>query len=97
MRSGPVLDRLRVNRAVGVSPDVFCGRRKERGFAVQYLHSITESGARISRLEQALRDALPGWTLTPLVQALQALRGVLCPSHSGGFGRLMSQVLFEHC
>ena len=42
----------------------------------EYLHSITQSGARIARLEQALRDALPAWSLTPLVQALQALRGV---------------------
>ncbi len=42
----------------------------------EYLHSITESGARIARLEQALRDALGDWSLTPLVQALQAMRGV---------------------
>jgi transposase len=42
----------------------------------EYLHSITEATARIARLEQALRDALPDWTLRPLVQALQALRGV---------------------
>ena len=42
----------------------------------EYLHSITESGARIARLEQAMRDALPDWSLRPLVQALQALRGV---------------------
>ncbi len=42
----------------------------------EYLHSITESGARIGRLEQAMRDALPDWSLRPLVQALQALRGV---------------------
>lgn len=42
----------------------------------EYLHAITESGARIARLEQALRDALPGWSLMPVVQALQALRGV---------------------
>ncbi len=42
----------------------------------EYLHSITESGARIVRLEQALREALPTWTLAPLVHALQALRGV---------------------
>jgi transposase len=42
----------------------------------EYLHSITESGARIARLEQALRDTLPEWSLKPLVQALQALRGV---------------------
>ncbi len=42
----------------------------------EYLHAITEASARIGRLEQALRDALPAWSLSPLVQALQALRGV---------------------
>ena len=42
----------------------------------EYLHSVTESGARIARLEQALRDTLPEWSLRPLVQTLQALRGV---------------------
>lgn len=42
----------------------------------EYLHSITESGARIGRLEQALRDQLPHWPLRPQVQALMALRGV---------------------
>ncbi len=42
----------------------------------EYLHAITEATARIARLEQAMRDALPDWTLRPLVQALHALRGV---------------------
>lgn len=42
----------------------------------EYLHAITESTSRIARLEQALRDALADWSLRPLVQALQALRGV---------------------
>lgn len=42
----------------------------------EYLHSITESGARVARLEQALRDQLPAWPLRPQVQALMALRGV---------------------
>jgi transposase len=42
----------------------------------EYLHSITEATARIARLEQALRDTLAEWSLTPLVQALQAMRGV---------------------
>jgi transposase len=42
----------------------------------EYLHAITEATARIARLEQALRDALPEWALKPLVQALHALRGV---------------------
>jgi len=42
----------------------------------EYLHAITEASARIARLEQALRDTLPEWSLKPLVQALQAMRGV---------------------
>jgi transposase len=42
----------------------------------EYLQSITESTARIRRLEQALRDTLPDWSLKPCVQALQAMRGV---------------------
>ena len=42
----------------------------------EYLHSITESGSRIARLEQAMRDTLAEWSLKPLVQALQAMRGV---------------------
>ena len=42
----------------------------------EYLDSITESTARIARLEQAMRDTLPEWTLKPLVQALMAMLGV---------------------
>lgn len=42
----------------------------------EYLHAISESTARIGRLEQALREALSGWSLAPVVEALQALRGV---------------------
>ena len=42
----------------------------------EYLHAITESTARIARLEQAMRDTLVDWSLKPLVQALMSLRGV---------------------
>jgi transposase len=42
----------------------------------EYLHAISEAGARIVRHEQAMRDALNAWTLAPVVAALQALRGV---------------------
>ena len=41
----------------------------------EYLHAIGESGARIQRLEQAMRELLPQWPLAPVVDALQALRG----------------------
>jgi transposase len=42
----------------------------------EYLHAVTEAGARIARHEQALRDALPTWSLAPVVVSLQALRGL---------------------
>jgi transposase len=42
----------------------------------EYLHAVTECSTRITRLEQAMRDTLPEWGLAPLVQALQAMRGV---------------------
>lgn len=42
----------------------------------EYLHAVSEAGARIARHEQAMRDALGLWTLAPVVAALQALRGV---------------------
>lgn len=42
----------------------------------EYLHAISESHARILRLEQHLRELLSAWHLAPLVRALQALRGV---------------------
>lgn len=41
----------------------------------EYLHAISESTARIQRLEQAMRELLPHWPLAPVVAALQALRG----------------------
>nr|WP_310383165.1 transposase [Roseateles sp.] len=35
----------------------------------EYLHAITETQARIERLEQAMRETLPAWGLMPIVQA----------------------------
>jgi transposase len=42
----------------------------------EYLHAISQSTKRIERLEKAMLEALPQWGLRPMVQALQALRGV---------------------
>ena len=40
------------------------------------LRAVDEQVERIARLETELRDALPGWRLAPVVEGLQALRGV---------------------
>ena len=42
----------------------------------EYLHAVTESGLRIARLEGAMCDALSTWAQRPVVEALQALRGI---------------------
>lgn len=42
----------------------------------EYLHSITQSTERIVRLEKSMIEALPQWGLRPVVQALQAMRGI---------------------
>jgi transposase len=62
----------------------------------EYLHAITEATARIARLEQAMRDALPEWGLKPLVQALQALRGVQLIAAMTLVGELQDFLRFEN-
>jgi transposase len=42
----------------------------------EYLHSITQSTERIARLEKSMMEVLPLWGLRPIVQALQAMRGI---------------------
>jgi transposase len=42
----------------------------------EYLRAVTEQQERLTRLERELRDAVPGWRLAPVVEAVQALRGV---------------------
>jgi transposase len=42
----------------------------------EYVDAVTAASERLERVEGNLRDAVAGWRLNPLVQALQALRGV---------------------
>lgn len=42
----------------------------------EYIHAITESTERISRIESAIRDTVVTWRMGPVVEALQALRGI---------------------
>ena len=42
----------------------------------EYLRAVTEQHERLQRLERELHEAVKTWRLFPLVQALQALRGV---------------------
>lgn len=42
----------------------------------QYVRAVNEHTERLQRLEQALQDHVQSWRLNPVVEALQALRGV---------------------
>src|SRR6266511_3905016 len=43
-----------------------------------YVRAVTEHTARLQRLEPALHEPVHSWRLHPVVEALQALRGVPC-------------------
>jgi transposase len=43
---------------------------------VEYRQAVSESHARVQRLQEALAQELEGWRMRPLVQALMTLRGV---------------------
>ncbi|MGH7486219.1 MAG: IS110 family transposase [bacterium] len=42
----------------------------------EYLRAVDQHAERIRRIEEQLREFLPAWRLRPVVEALQALRGV---------------------
>jgi len=42
----------------------------------EYLDAVNELEARVERLTGRIRDLVPGWSMAPVVEALQAMRGV---------------------
>ena len=42
----------------------------------EYLRAVDDHAARLKRIEEHLAEFLPGWRMNPVVEALQALRGV---------------------
>jgi transposase len=41
-----------------------------------YVHAVTDAEARVERLTRQIADLVPGWSLGPVVEAVQAMRGV---------------------
>jgi transposase len=41
-----------------------------------YIHAVTDAEARIERLTHQISELLSSWSLAPLVEALQAMRGI---------------------
>ncbi len=44
--------------------------------AQEYLDAVNELEARVERITGRIRDLVPGWSMAPVVEALQAMRGV---------------------
>jgi transposase len=56
--------------------EVVCPTPAQQIVFQEYVRAVTEHTERLQRLEQELRDHVKAWRLHPVVEALQALRGV---------------------
>src|ERR671916_383937 len=41
-----------------------------------YIHAVEDAEARLERLERQIEELLPAWSMAPVVEAVQAMRGV---------------------
>jgi transposase len=62
----------------------------------EYVRAIPESTERLQRLEQALQAQVKAWRLSPVVEALQALRGVQCTVAVTMVAEIGDLTRFEH-
>jgi transposase len=58
--------------------DVVCPTPAQQIVFPEYVRAVNEHPERLQRLEQALHEQVTSWRLHPVVEALQALRGVPC-------------------
>jgi transposase len=56
--------------------EVLCPTPAQQIVFQEYVRAVTEHTARLQRLEQELQEHVHAWRLHPVVEALQALRGV---------------------
>jgi transposase len=56
--------------------EVVCPTPPQQIVFQEYLRAVTEQHERRQRMEHELHEAVQGWRLYPMVQAIQALRGV---------------------
>jgi transposase len=58
--------------------EVVCPTPAQQIVFQEYVRAVTDHTERLARLEQALTAQVQTWRLAPVVEALQALRGVQC-------------------
>lgn len=56
--------------------EVVCATRAQQIVFQEYVRAVTEQQERLQRLERELLDEVKGWRLFPVVEAIQALRGL---------------------
>jgi transposase len=56
--------------------EVVCATPAQQIVFQEYVRAVTEHTDRLQRLEQELQDQVKAWRLSPVVEALQALRGI---------------------
>ncbi len=56
--------------------EVVCPTPPQQIIFQEYVRAVTEQHERLQRLEHELHEAVQGWHLYPVVEAIQALRGV---------------------
>ncbi len=56
--------------------EVVCATPAQQIVYQEYLHCVSQRVERLNRLDDQLKDQVNSWRLYPIVQALQALRGV---------------------
>jgi transposase len=56
--------------------EVVCPTPAQQIVFQEYVRAVTEHDERLQRLETELHEQVQGWRLAPVVQALQAMRGV---------------------
>ena len=65
--------------SVGSSPDFYRSQklehREQRIALEELLEGVRQESERVERLQQAIREAVPEWSLAELVTAVQAMRG----------------------
>ena len=61
-----------------------------------YVQTVTEQTERLGRLERELHEQVPPWRFYPVVEALQALRGVQCTVAVTTVAELGDLTRFEH-
>jgi transposase len=55
---------------------VVCPRPPQQIVCQEYVRAVTEQQERLERLDREMQDAVQGWRLYPVVEAIQALGGV---------------------